>query len=192
MNVFMRALMRNLGWTWGSIRQNWRQARNDLMLSQLGSCGANVSLADGCTFVSPSSIYMGSDVVIGPGAWFSAVNTQIRIGDKVMFGPQVGIIAGDHNTGVVGAYMFDVAEKRPGDDIPVLIESDVWVGFRATILKGVTVGRGSIIAAGALVVKDVPRYAIVGGVPARVIRMRWSDEQIAEHELKLYGASPAR
>jgi acetyltransferase-like isoleucine patch superfamily enzyme len=102
-----------------------------------------------------------------------------------MFGPQVGIIAGNHNTSEIGSYMFDVQIKRLGDDQPVVIEDDVWIGFRAIILKGVTVGRGSIVAAGAVVISDVPRYSIVGGVPARVIRMRWTEQEIIEHERRL-------
>ena len=55
-----------------------------------------------------------------------------------------------------------------------------------TLLKGVTVGRGSVVAAGALVTKDVPPYAIVGGVPAKVLKYRFTPEQIQEHERQLY------
>tara|TARA_A100001391_G_C5079914_1_gene279860 strand:- start:4151 stop:4474 length:324 start_codon:yes stop_codon:yes gene_type:complete len=77
-------------------------------------------------------------------------------------------------------------EKRAEDDLGVVIEDDVWVGTRAVILHGVTVGRGSIVAAGAIVTKDVPRYSIVAGVPAQVIKYRWSADAIAEHERDLY------
>lgn len=60
------------------------------------------------------------------------------------------------------------------------IGNDVWVGFGATILGGVTIGDGAIVAAGAVVTKDVPPYAIVGGVPAKVIRYRFTEEQITQ------------
>ncbi|MBI5750778.1 MAG: acyltransferase [Hydrogenophilales bacterium] len=61
---------------------------------------------------------------------------------------------------------------------PVKIEDDVWIGHGAIILRGVTIGAGAVVAAGALVNKDVPPYAIVGGVPAKVIRMRVQEASI--------------
>lgn len=131
---------------------------------------------------SYATISLGDDVSISVGAHFSATESEIVIGNKVMFGPNVTIMGGDHNISRIGRYMYDVVEKLPENDLPVTIEDDVWVGTGAIILKGVTVGRGAVVAAGAVVVRDVPPYAIVGGVPARVLRMRWKAETIAEHE----------
>jgi len=130
------------------------------------TCGKNVRF-DGFGYYSFHTISIGNDVFIGQGAHFSASVSEIRIGSKVMFGPNVMIRGGNHNTSVVGAYMADVKMKRPEDDQPVVIEDDVWVGCNATILKGVRVGRGAVIAAGAVVTRSVPPYAIVGGVPAK-------------------------
>ena len=64
------------------------------------------------------------------------------------------------------------------DSYGVIVGNDVWIGSRATILGGVTIGHGAIIAAGAVVTKDVPPYAIVGGVPAKVIKYRFNEQQI--------------
>ena len=131
---------------------------------------------------SYENIEVGNDVYIGPNAVLSASMSALYIGDKAMIGPNVTIMGGDHNVTVIGKYMLDVKDKLPDNDKPVFIEKDVWVGACSTILKGVRIGRGAIVAAGALVVKDVPPYAIVGGVPARVLKMRFSESEIAEHE----------
>jgi virginiamycin A acetyltransferase len=64
----------------------------------------------------------------------------------------------------------------------IAVGHDVWIGVGAMILSGVKIGNGAIVAAGAVVTKDVPPYSIVGGVPAKVIRMRLSDSQIAALE----------
>jgi acetyltransferase-like isoleucine patch superfamily enzyme len=131
---------------------------------------------------SYSSIIIGSHVYIGPGAFFSASESSITIGNKVLFGPKVTIMGGDHNISPIGQYMYDVKHKEPNDDLPVVIQDDVWVGTGAIILKGVTIGMGAVVAAGAVVTKDVPPYSIVGGVPAKVISMRFSESEIIEHK----------
>lgn len=128
------------------------------------------------------SIEIGNDVFIGRGAVFSASKSNIKIGSKVMFGPNVTIMGGDHNVSVVGKYMFDVKEKLPANDLPVTIEDDVWIGAGVIILKGVTIGTGSIVAAGALVNKDVPPYSIFAGVPGKVIKMRFLESELLTHE----------
>lgn len=76
-------------------------------------------------------------------------------------------------------------EKLPENDRPVVIEDDVWVGANVTILKGVTIGRGSIVAAGAVVTKSFPPYSVIGGVPAHLLKRRFCDEEIVRHEQKL-------
>jgi acetyltransferase-like isoleucine patch superfamily enzyme len=132
------------------------------------------------------NITVGDDVFIGNGANFSATESYILIGNKVMFGPNVTIMTGDHNTSVIGSFMYDVLEKRPSDDLPVVIEDDVWIGTGAIILKGVHIGRGSIIAAGAVVNQDILPYSVYGGAPAKRIKVRWNIEKILEHEAVLY------
>lgn len=135
---------------------------------------------------SYENIYVGNNVSIGYSPVFMAALSEIRIGNNVMFGPNVTIIGGNHNTVVVGKFMTDVHEKSVNDDLNVVIEDDVWVGCNVTILRGVTVGRGSIVAAGAVVNKSVPPYAIVGGNPAKILKFRWNTEIILEHEEQLY------
>jgi acetyltransferase-like isoleucine patch superfamily enzyme len=167
----------------------WRRVHNRvltwLVRPLFKSCGRNVRF-DGSGWYSYETISIGDDVYIGKGAVFGASDSSIKIGNKVMFGPNVTLAGGDHNTSVIGRFMFDVKEKRPDDDRPIVIEDDVWVGCNATILKGVRIGRGAIVAAGAVVVRDVPPYTLVGGVPARVLKDRWTVEEILDHERRLY------
>ena len=136
-----------------------------------------------------SRIYVGDDVALGWRPVIIAALSEIRIGSKVMFGPHVTIIGGGHNTAEVERFMYDVTEKRPGDDLGVVIQNDVWVGARAVILRGVNVGRGAIVAAGAVVTKSIPPYAVVVGVPARIKRFRWDVKTILSHEEVLYPPS---
>ena len=99
------------------------------------------------------------------------VNTahKVVIGNNVMMGPEVIIYTSGHKHDRIDIPMM---EQGSSEVQPVKIGNDVWIGGRVIILPGVKVGNGAIIGAGAVVTKDVPDYAIVGGNPAKVIRMR--------------------
>ena len=72
--------------------------------------------------------------------------------------------------------------SREEDDEDVIFEGDNWIGANSTILKGVTIGKGAVVAAGSVVSKDVMPYSIVGGVPARIIKMRFNENEMQKHE----------
>lgn len=130
----------------------------------------------------------GSPIVI------EANYARLEIGKYCSIAREVLIILGNHRADTVSTYPFkdlqhfwpEAAEaaddhSTKGD---VIIGHDVWIGARANILSGVTIGSGAIIATAATVTKDVPPYAIVGGNPARVIKYRFS-EKIIERLLAL-------
>lgn len=144
-----------------------------IIRASLGKCGKNVKIPKG-SFSGIENIQIGNNVSLGAGFIFLSSRARIIIGDDVMFGPRVTVVTGDHRIDILDRPMINVtdSEKLPENDKDVVFEGDNWVGANAIILKGVTVGKGAVISAGAVVTHDVPPYAIVGGVPAQVIRMR--------------------
>jgi len=92
----------------------------------------------------------------------------IEIGNNVMMGPRVNLMSENHNYSDLNHSMKSQGVTRSY----IIIEDDVWIGVNSTILAGVRIGSGSIIAAGAVVTKDVPKNSIVGGIPAKIIRSR--------------------
>lgn len=106
------------------------------------------------------------------------IGNYCSIASEVMF-----ILDADHNPYTISTFPFKVkclgTERyeaiSKGD---IVVGDDVWIGFRATILSGVHIGQGAIVASGAIVTKDVPPYAIVGGIPAKVIKYRFDNKTI--------------
>lgn len=150
--------------------------------SKFAKCGKNVNIGKGCSFYGAENIIVGDDVYIGPKAMFLSTEAKIIMGKKIMFGPEVAIATGNHRTDLLGRYMFDikVEEKLSENDEDVIIEDDVWIGMRAIILKGVTIGEGSVVGAGAVVTKNIPPYSIYLS-PDRIIP-RFGEEEIKEHK----------
>jgi len=144
---------------------------------KFNKCGKNVKFDISSRFTF-KTITIGNNVYIGPNTNFSSSGTYLSIGNKILFGPNVTIVCGNHNTRIIGKYMFDVHQKDIKDDLPVIIEDDVWIGANVIILKGVTIAKGSIIAAGSIVTKSTKPYSVNMGVPAKFYKFRWSEEDI--------------
>ena len=163
-------------WFW------WRRVRREI-----GACGERVELAMNGSYTLPR-IFLGNDVHIGSRAIMWARRGRIVVGDKVIMGPEVFIIGGDHDTLLTGKFMKDIPEEAAAqeDGKDIVFETDVWVGARVTILKGVRIGRGVVIGAGSVVTRSVPPYWIIGGNPARPLRLRGTTDEILSHELSLY------
>lgn len=152
---------------------------------QFKSCGKTTVIDVGSHIAGKEHISIGENVYIGPGAVMYSTVAFLMIGSHVNFGPNVTIITGNHRIDVVGKYMSDIQEdeKLPENDQNVMIEDDVWIGASAIILKGVTIGRGAVIAAGAVVTKDVSPYTIY--ISESKQKRRFNDKQIIEHEKRL-------
>lgn len=154
--------------------------------SKFKHCGKDVSIALGRGIYTYSTISIGDDVFIGANAVMQSKYNEIKIGNHVAFGPCVHIFGANHDIYHVGQYMKSIGTKDNGD---IIIEDDCWIGSNVTILRGVHIGRGSVIGAGAVVSKDVPPYSIYTGIHDVKVRKRFSDDDIKLHETMLNGKS---
>jgi len=135
--------------------------------------------------------------IIGYMPWVIKLAEGTRIGNFCSIGPDVKFaFLGKHDYTHVSTYPFPAFYEKWGinkkefikgkidttkiPSKPIVIENDVWIAKNATIMEGVKVGNGSVVATESLVTKDVPPYAIVGGNPAKIIKFRFKDEQITE------------
>lgn len=143
-----------------------RRIRSSVGKHLFDKCGTNINIEKGADFGTGRGISIGDNSGIG-------INCRVRgpldIGDNVMMGPDVVILTNSHNFG-----RTDIPMNAQGHAAPkkVSIGNDVWIGTRVIILPGVTVGNGVIIGAGAVVTKDIPDMAVVGGCPAKLIKFR--------------------
>jgi acetyltransferase-like isoleucine patch superfamily enzyme len=136
------------------------------------------------------TISIGDNFYIGK---FSQIECDALIGNNVMLANFVGIVGKyDHNYQQIGVPTRLASRIRDKDyswkglTSKVIIEDDVWIGFGSIIMSGVKICKGSIIAAGSLVTKDVEPYSIYGGVPAKKISNRFNSDSELEQHIKLY------
>ena len=153
-----------------------RQLDPDFTLVQATAKVSNVQIGD-YTYTAdaiPEFIaYLPTDIIV-VGKFCSLANGAIIFG------------GGEHNTTWISQYPMRIAfgmeganeDGHPTSKGPTIVGNDVYLGYHAIVLSGIKVGHGAIIGAGSVVTQDVPDYAIVGGNPARVIKMRMTDVQI--------------
>ena len=144
-----------------------------------------------CNDTTAACLFHADYVHVGKGTYGalcvrqSNFQAHLYIGNYCSIaGECIFILNSEHRTNTISTYPFKVKVTgvacEAGTKGNIRIGDDVWIGERAMIMSGVTVGQGAIIAAGAVVTKDVPPYAIVGGIPAKVIKYRFSQELIDE------------
>lgn len=161
----LRKILRRVRIAWRRVRYSAQNVHPTSYLSK--SCAIHPSLR------------MGAYGYIGPR---SVVPSGVTMGNYVMIGPELLITGADHRFDVPGMAIIFSGRPEPKN---CEIEDDVWIGSRVTVLKGVRIGRGAVIAAGSVVSRDVPPYTIVGGVPARPIRLRFDEAEQKRHNAYL-------
>lgn len=155
--------------------------------NMFGSVGKNSILANHVNISSPGDVYIEDQVKIRYG--LSIINSKtekVIVKKYTVLAPMCTIITNSHRA-TVGIPQFLLGESHVNDKSGnVIINEDVWVGAQSTILAGVNIGRGAVVGAKALVTKDVPPYALVVGIPARIVGVKFSKAGIMEHERILY------
>lgn len=130
-----------------------------------------------------NSIKIGHYVFLAPGL---TIRHKTVIGDLCMVAKNVHFVGNDHGYHEIGKPIRITKPPTHPSEIVTIVESEVWIGQRSTIFAGVKIGHGSIIAAGSVVTSDIEPYSIVGGVPSKLIKMRFTEEEIINHNKKLY------
>lgn len=121
----------------------------------------------GVTFVQTNRLRIGAHFGVNTGSYLNAIG-GLTIGDYVLIGSNVTISSGRHPIEGRLPPVF----ARPAIPDPIVIEDDVWIGAGAVIMPGITLRRGTVVGANAVVTKDTDEYAVVAGVPAKKIRTR--------------------
>lgn len=157
--------------------------KNSIKNKRFKKCGKN-TFTDSSVTGNLKNVVIGEKCYIGENNKFISLNALITIGSYVMTGPDVLFISGNHQFDIIGKRLIDITDfdKNINCDKDISIEDDVWIGARSIILKGVLIGKGAVIGAGSVVTKNVPPYAVVAGNPAKIIKYRFSTEEIKKHE----------
>ena len=169
----------------GALKKNFYDTR----LDTLGFYGKNVRLEYPISFHNPKNVFLEDNVIIKSDAL--VINTIGKLIMKKNSGAaqRFTVITGNHHP-VKNTLFFDSVKNRLADiEKDVIVEEDVRIGANVTILCGVTIGRGAIIGAGTVIRKNIPRYSIVIGNPAKIVKFVFAPEEIVEHEQNLYPES---
>ena len=163
---------------------------NHYFKSSLGYCDETASISNPVSCGCPQKIFLYENTHVLEGARFiispKGENGKFIMKKQSGASHNLTVITGLHGY-KVGQWSHYIVRSRECDvDKDIIVEEDVRIGANVTLLPGIKVGRGSIIGACSVITKDVPPYSIVAGNPARVLRFKFTKEQILEHEIALY------
>lgn len=132
--------------------------------NKFGFCGKDVVLSPPFFIDKPGNVYLYDKTNIGANSYLAVPNAKFIIKSHCSIAEGLTVHTGNHAR-LKGRFVSDItdADKPDGYDKDIVVENDVWIGCKVTLLSGITVGRGATIAAGAVVSRDVPPYCIVGG-----------------------------
>lgn len=161
------------------LRKYWRKT-NQHNYTRIGTISSPAFIS----FIKSGHVSVGKDTYGQINMHYSGnKNESLCIGSNCSISSQADfLLGGEHNYRCISTYPYKVMKFHSETEAickgPIIVEDEVWIGDQALILSGVRIGKGAIIAAGSVVVHDVPAYSIVGGNPAKIIKYRFSESII--------------
>lgn len=153
---------------------------------KMGFCHPTATVTKPLIIKGPENVFLYEDTKIVDATIMTPVNKFILKKHSLTTEGLI-VITGNHERRI-GRFFSTIKqeEKSEGLDADVIVEEDCWIGVKVTLLMGVTVRRGTTVAANAVVSKSTAPYSVVAGIPAKHIKFYWTIDQIMEHESKLY------
>lgn len=185
MNVFLKFRETSIGSILGGVRTFWKEYCCNYR-KKFGYCHPSAQVTRPLVIKGAHNVYLYEDTKITNAVIMTPVRKFIlKKHSSAVEGLKV--ITGNHERRV-GRFFRTISldEKADGLEGDVIVEEDCWIGVNVTLLMGVTVRRGSTVAAGAVVSKSTPPYSINGGIPCKFLKFYWTIDQILEHEAQLY------
>lgn len=152
--------------------------------SNFGYFGKGASIGRPCDLKKQSNIYLYDFVRIGPKANIMTAGEAKFIMKRGCLCSEGLVVVTTNHRQQIGEYLN--SNNKDAEYGNVIVDEDVWIGVNVTLLPGTHVGRGAIVGACSVVTKNIPPYTIAVGNPARVIKLKWTIDEIVEHEKKLY------
>lgn len=152
--------------------------------AKLGYFGKNVSLGIPADLKNPRNIYLYDYARIGRRSTIMTMGDSKFVMKKCSGASEGLVVVTSNHHQHVGSFRYGSNDDNIYRDI--VVEEDVWIGINVTLLSGAHIGRGAIIGACSVVTKDIPPYSVAVGNPARVVKFKWSVDDIMKHEAALY------
>lgn len=152
--------------------------------AKFGYFGKNAAIARPCDLKKPENIFLYDFARIGPKANIMTSGSGKFIMKRGCLCSENLVVVTSNHRQHIGEYLSSNNEDAIYGD--VIVEEDVWIGVNVTLLAGVSIGRGAIIGACSVVTKDIPPYTIAVGNPAKTIKLKWTIDEIIEHEKIMY------
>lgn len=168
------------------LRSKYKKFRNKNLRKKLGYCHPSASISYNNLFVKPEHIFLSEHALIQPGGRYILYKGKLKVGRWSGVAYNVTIITGNHIPTVGFPHRLASMNHINDKEHDIEIGDDCWVGANVTLLYGAKLNRGCVAAAGSLINKEIPPYAVVAGIPAKIIAVKFTKEQILKHEEQIY------